>query len=216
MYSQPVHSSMSCIHCLLDSGSARRRIVSDAWLAARRDEHARTCWMLDVRELLESERGEREEMCVWEFWESWCTVVNKCTERYIPCWWKLTVYYVTWSDSSEHTIPNTLFRSVTHSLWTLVWLVRDCNGIKTYDRNFVTRQLFKDLYWHYAYIFIHLYIPQLRFVNCFFTVLMNEWMNELNQHPPPSPPQLSPHINSQCTNFVLFDVALCSTCKING
>ena len=110
---------------------------------------------------------------------------NKCTERYIPCWWKLTVYYVTWSDSSEHTIPNTLFRSVTHSLWTLVWLVRDCNGIKTYDRNVVARQLFKDLYWHYAYIFIHLYIPQLRFVNCFFTVLMNEWMNELNQHPPP-------------------------------
>ena len=101
---------------MINSGSARRRIVSDAWLAARRDEHARTCGMcVDVRESgREScERGERE-MCVWEFWKSWCTVVNKCTERYIPCWWKLTVCDITRSDSSEHTVPNTSFRSVTH------------------------------------------------------------------------------------------------------
>ena len=32
---------------------------------------------------------------------------------YIPCCWRLTVYYVT---RSEHTIPNTTFRSVTHGL----------------------------------------------------------------------------------------------------
>ena len=52
--------------------------------------------------------------------------------------------------------------------------------LTTYDRNFVTRQLFKDLYWHYTYIFIHLYIPQLRFVNCFYSFndwINNQWMN---------------------------------------
>jgi len=80
------------------------------------------------------EREERErEMCVWEFWESWCTVVNKCAWRYIPYWWKLTVCHVTRSDSSEHTVPvpNTSFRSVTHSLDGLWcgWFAT-CNGSK--------------------------------------------------------------------------------------
>ena len=59
-------------------------------------------------------------------------VVNKCTKRYIPCWWRLTVYYVTRSDSSEHTIPNTSFRSVTHGLGELWcgWFAT-CNGIES-------------------------------------------------------------------------------------
>ena len=71
------------------------------------------------------------EMCMWEFWESWWRVINKCTERYIPCWWRLTVCYVTRSDSSEHTCTKHVIPlGDARPRWTLVWLVRDANGIK--------------------------------------------------------------------------------------
>jgi len=53
-----------------------------------------------------------------------------------------------------------------------------CITVKTDDRNFVRKQLFKDLYWYYVHTSIYYYL-QLRFVNC-FTVLMNEWMNQDN------------------------------------
>ena len=53
------------------------------------------------------------------------------------------------------------------------------------DRNFVTRQLFKDLYWHYVYIYIYLSCV---LSTVFFTVLMNEWilrsLSEVNYSAP--------------------------------
>jgi len=39
-------------------------------------------------------------------------------------------------------------------------------SVKHDDRNFVTRQLFKDAY---LYIFITVYCSQLQFVNCFYS-----------------------------------------------
>ena len=38
--------------------------MSDAGLAARRDEHARTCWMWDVGEWLVVRGERRERRCV--------------------------------------------------------------------------------------------------------------------------------------------------------
>jgi len=80
---------------------------------------------------------------------------------------------------NEHHVLKQLLPGVTNHQYHLRQRRHNhCLTVKTDDRNFVTRHLFKDLYWHwhYTYIFIHLYIPQLRFVNCFYS--FNEWMNE--------------------------------------
>ena len=91
------------------------------------------------------------------------------------CWqWRqpLQENVIQWTSCTEQLLPDV----TNHQYHLRQRRHNHCSTVKTDDRNFVTRQLFKDLYWHYMYTFIFTSVAFCQLF--FFTVLMNEWMNE--------------------------------------